>query len=734
MPRRLSAVPLVLALLVSGVAAIVPASFTAPARADEVYAVPEGAAWIVPGHGWGHGHGLSQWGAQGAATIGKSATEILSAYYPNTASGSSAGSIRVVLTEAGAEGYPPHGGDDHRYECDSTAGPLNLRCDLEVLPSSGLAVRDLASGASMVLPAGADRWGVNVSSAGLRLFKLVGASWSVVPLGGSTYLRGPVRFSGPTLLRMRYRDGTARDYRGVLDAVWTGSTRMARVATLSLEDYLLGVVPRESSSSWLPAALQAQAVAARSYSSYVRGHVPAGSRWDICDSTWCQVFGGSAYYPVSGGGTSLEPASTTAAVRATAGLVRTYGGAPIFAQFSASNGGWSTDGGTPYLTAHPDPWDGIAPNSVHSWTGSLTAAQLQARYPAVGRLLRLRVLQRDGHGEWGGRVLAVQLEGVDGLGRPTVVGRDADGSPITGAEIYGIHSWPAYADGMRSSWWTLRYPPGSPSRTPAAVALGADRVELLQRSDGGTLEQRTLTAATGWTASAPVDLGGTLVGGPAAASPSVGAVQVLVRGSDGALHGRYSPRPGAWSGWSSWGGTLSARPAAAAGGGRVDAFVRGTDGALWQRWAGPSGLSPSWAKLGGTLATGAAPAATALWPGAPYVVVRGVDGALWQKYYRTGQWSPWASLGGRFLDDPAAVATGSGRVVVFAKGQDGALWARALGSAGWSTWASLGGVLASGPSATYGSDGRLSVFVVGIDGHTYVKTHTSAWSGWVQVH
>jgi len=734
MSPRLTAVPLAVALLVGGLTAVVPGSFTAPARADEVYPVPAGGAWIVPGHGWGHGHGLSQWGAQGAASIGRTPAEILAAYYPGTAAATLPDStIRVVLTESGAEGYRPVGGDDHRYECDAAGATLSLRCYLDVLPASGLTATDLASGVSMVLPAGADRWAVNVDAAGLHLYRFAGGSWSVVPLGGRTALSGPVRFSGPSMLRMRYRDGTARDYRGMLYAVWTGPGRLARVSTLSLEDYLLGVVPREASSSWLPAALQAQAEAARSYSAYVRAHAPAGARWDICDSTWCQVFGGSAYYPVAGAGSSLEPSTTTAAVRATAGVVRTYAGAPIFAQFSAANGGWSTDGGTPYLTAQPDPWDGLAPNSVHSWTASLTAAQLQARYPAVGRLLRLRVLQRDGHGDWGGRVLTVALEGVDAAGRPTVVRTDRDGTPLTGADIYAAHSWPAYADGLRSSWWTLRVPPASPSRTPAAVAPAAGRIDLLERSDSGTLEARTWSAGAGW--SAPADLGGALLGGPAAATPSAGAVQALVRGTDGALYGRFSPTAGMWSDWTSWGGRLTARPAAVAtGGGRVDAFARGSDGALYQRWSGPSGLAAGWVKVGGMLATGAGPAAAALGAGSPYVLVRGTDGALWQKYYRAGAWSGWTSLGGVATDDPAAVATAPGRVAVFTKGVDGGLWTRSLSDAGWSGWSSLGGALSSGPAAVVGSDGRLDVFVIGTDGHTYGRTHTTSWTGWVLVH
>jgi SpoIID/LytB domain protein len=271
--------------------------------------------------------------------------------------------------------------------------------------------------------------------------------WTPFPLGNVSSFVGPVRFSGAPLNRVGFPNGTSRDYRGVVQAVRTGPTALASVVVLDLEDYLLGVVPRESSASWRSAALEAQSIAARSYSANKRDRVAGAGQWDICDTTQCQVFGGTRLY-TSTATVDLEPAATTAAVRATAGVVRTYLGKPILAEYSSSNGGWSTAGSVPYLPARKDDWDGAVPNGVHAWKATLRATDLERRFPTLGTLKRIRVTARDGNGEWGGRVRTVVLEGVSSTGAPTSV-------TTTGAGVYNARPWPASSDGLRSSWWKL---------------------------------------------------------------------------------------------------------------------------------------------------------------------------------------------------------------------------------------------------------------------------------------
>ena len=70
---------------------------------------------------------------------------------------------------------------------------------------------------------------------------------------------------------------------------------------------------------------------------------------------------------------SAEFSSTNEATTATAGQIRTYHGAPAFTQFSASSGGWTSDGGKPYLPAQKDPYDGWSGNRVHTWSTTVTS-------------------------------------------------------------------------------------------------------------------------------------------------------------------------------------------------------------------------------------------------------------------------------------------------------------------------------------------------------------------------
>ncbi|MCU1693096.1 MAG: SpoIID/LytB domain protein, partial [Frankiales bacterium] len=400
------------AALLGGLLSVLPAL---PASAEEVYDRPADGVFDVEGHGWGHGRGMSQWGAQGAAGLGKTADEITSTYYPGT--------VRTVLPDSPIRVWLS--GDEGR--------------DTTVYPAAGLTATDAATGTTSPLPQGPSRWRVRADGAGLHLESLTGSTWTA--FGPTT--PGPVRFGGTTFTRVALPGGSSRDYRGSVTAVRNGSA-LRTVVVLGLEDYLLGVVPREASAGWRPAALQAQAIAARSYSANKRARVGGSGTYDICDTTACQVFGGSRLYTSSGSVTELEPGSTTDAVRATAGVVRSVDGTPIFSEFSSSNGGWSTDGDQPYLQAHEDPWDGASANAVHSWTAKLPVTALEKRFPGVGTLQRLRVTRRDGNGEWGGRVKEVVLEGTGGS------------LTTTGAGVYGVATWPGTSTGLRSTWFHVK--------------------------------------------------------------------------------------------------------------------------------------------------------------------------------------------------------------------------------------------------------------------------------------
>lgn len=445
-------------LVAAPLAVLLPA---APAAAEEVFGRPADGVFAIEGRGWGHGHGMNQWGAEGAARKGVAFTKILDTYYPGTGQQTFADrSIRVLISQ-----------DDHS--------------DVHVSAVSGLAVRDLSSGARYTLPTGPTRWRIVVDSAGYRV-QSYGSAWAGWGSGGRTAWTGPMQFEGPTFIRLHLPDGTAREYRGVMRGVKTGTSTLNVVNVLSREHYLYGVVPRESPASFQTEALKAQSVAARSYSTYKMEHVSSTSTYDICSTTSCQVYGGARL--ISGGQTyELEHASTTAAINATKGVMRTYGGRAIFAEFSSSNGGWSTTGSFPYLMAKADPWDAIA-SPHHYWTARLTVAQIEARFPSLGRFTRMRITKRDGNGDWGGRVKEVILEGVNASGAKTTVA-------TTGGGIYSARIWPTYSDGLRGSWWHIK-----PAYGATIVSKGS--VPTLVRTPGDPTHDAVVqyrnTGASAW--------------------------------------------------------------------------------------------------------------------------------------------------------------------------------------------------------------------------------------------
>jgi SpoIID/LytB domain protein len=180
-----------------------------------------------------------------------------------------------------------------------------------------------------------------------------------------------------------------------------GSSTRDTVNVLSVDRYLRGVVPGEMPASWSSEALKAQAVAARTYATWSRDQDPDGS-YQICDTSSCQVYRGA----------DAEDSRSNAAIAATARRILTYDGEAAFSQFSSSSGGWTSAGSRPYLVAKADPYDSFSGNPVHSWSVKLKASRIRAEYPSLGKLKRLHVTRRDGHGQWGGRVVTVVLDGA----------------------------------------------------------------------------------------------------------------------------------------------------------------------------------------------------------------------------------------------------------------------------------------------------------------------------------
>lgn len=350
----------------------------APALASPGLVVPKGATVAIHGRGYGHGHGMSQYGAQGAAKQGLSTGQILRFYYPHTRAGHVGGSVRVLITE-------------------NIGGPTT------VVARPGLRVRDLAKGTTAGVPthgpaSHATRWRMSGDVSGGTKVSYRTAAWHVWRT-----LKGDGEFrSAKAPLTLVLGHGRVT-YSGTLRSMGriSKTTHRITVNKVSLEGYVRGVVPREMPSSWKPAALRAQAVAARTYAAFeVRNSTDP--RFNLCDSSSCQVYGGR----------SAEVDSTNKATAATAGRVRTFQKQPAFAQFSASNGGWTADGGKPYLPAQKDTFDTKAVDPYASWTVEVRARRIEHTWPSLGRLTSIEVTGRDGTGKWGGRITSLTLHGT----------------------------------------------------------------------------------------------------------------------------------------------------------------------------------------------------------------------------------------------------------------------------------------------------------------------------------
>ena len=133
-----------------------------------------------------------------------------------------------------------------------------------------------------------------------------------------------------------------REYRGGVEFSRLSGSGITAINLVSMEEYLLSVVPSEMPASWHLEALKAQAVAARTYAlRTVRNSVHTG--FDLCDGVHCQVYNGAGW----------EHENSSAAVMATAGLALFFNGELIDAVYSASSGGFTENSENVWLEARP---------------------------------------------------------------------------------------------------------------------------------------------------------------------------------------------------------------------------------------------------------------------------------------------------------------------------------------------------------------------------------------------
>ncbi len=351
---------------------------TASALLAAAFVVPTvSAAGAYPtfrfsGAGYGHGIGLSQYGARGYAATGRSGAWIVSHYFPGTALAKPASKTVRVNLDPAAE----YTSSSDAHNAGFTATSWRIR--------AGWSGMGIALNAGATLPDSRSPYSFKVSSGKVAVSDKDGKAVAGSPFSGTVVVT-MAGTKSPALLQVVGRSGpfkvssaassTDIRYRGEL-LVSTDGSRLKLLNRLPMESYLYGVVPRESPATWHKEALKAQSIVARSYAY-------AGNSELYCN-TRSQMYNGHSR------GARTDPVAheysqTNDAVKSTAGTCVTYGGEVVSTYFSASSGGYTANkvdvwGGSEiaYLKGVPDPY---GKGSFDPWASqpTLDGMELAAR-------------------------------------------------------------------------------------------------------------------------------------------------------------------------------------------------------------------------------------------------------------------------------------------------------------------------------------------------------------------
>jgi stage II sporulation protein D len=319
-------------------------------------------SWVVRGHGFGHGVGVSQYGAYGYALHGKGYRWILGHYYTGASLSTLGGPhvVRVLLQISG---------DDVGFSGATSA------CGIALDPARTYEAHRDGSGVKL---RGAD--GKRLADCGRKLRAAGHGRVSIAGLG---------------------------TYRGALETVPTESDAgsLNVVNALALEQYVKGVIPNESPPSWPLEELKAQAVESRSFA--LSAGVE-GNGFDLYNDTRSQVYDGL----------ESETAATDQAADATRGQVVTDNGKIAETFFSACSGGQTESvqnvffgSPVPYLVSVPDPYDTYCP--LHNWTLRFSGPEISAKLGGYldGRLKKVVITKRG----VSPRIMEAKLYGTGGV-------------------------------------------------------------------------------------------------------------------------------------------------------------------------------------------------------------------------------------------------------------------------------------------------------------------------------
>src|SRR5688572_4387570 len=418
--RRVSAVAGAVALLATLFVAVA----AQPAEAQSTQ-----TTFDFEGGGWGHGVGMSQYGAKGRADAGQSAAEILRAYYRDTVLASrSLANPRIHLADTESTTFTPLGG--------AVTWAVNGAAT-SIQTASGIAVTVRAVGDTIrvettppiVLSGASDTVSIALSSGPVR-----------VDATGYRYNHGRivVRRAGTNQLQI------------ILDS-------------LTMQDYLYGIA--EVPASWPVEALRAQAIAARTYAA-MRLAAPQSSTFDLYSTTQDQHYTGWEKE------SSEQADRWIAAVNATNQQIVTYNGNPISAFYFSSSGGATENSeyvfvtALPYTRSTPDPFDNVSGNPNFRWKRTYTGLELgswlrQSRGTDIGDVTKLDFLGPFGAS---GRIdrSQIRITGTKGT------------TQITGGQLMGTIN--ANASGSRQLLSTLVFIKPSGSFDVSGFAPGGARV------------------------------------------------------------------------------------------------------------------------------------------------------------------------------------------------------------------------------------------------------------------
>lgn len=361
-------------------------------------ALPAPAALAAPddftffGSGFGHGLGLSQWGAYGLAQEGWGQERILKHFYSKTRVERAENvprTLRIGLTQG-----------RRKIHLEARGGRVDLRLGgrrasdtIATIPGGERWTVREAGGKYRILDANGDRVGGPVGGTATDLFAIYEPNGARVdvPEALHTYARGYVEFN-------IYDCGS--------------NCAMRLVLVIRPEQYLYGLA--EVPSSWPMSALRAQAIAARSYalSKAAAGQHRPGCNCALYATSFDQVYAG---WDKEGG---LDGERWVRAVDDTQGKIVTFQHDVIQAFYMSSSGGHTEDneniwggGPIPWLRGVCDPGDYTGANPSATWKVTLSDTEVTQRLGlGIGTVTGFTNVQRG----VSGRILTVTVRGENG--------------------------------------------------------------------------------------------------------------------------------------------------------------------------------------------------------------------------------------------------------------------------------------------------------------------------------